>query len=56
MKVHVTKLAKWKTGMQMVALAILLAGARGGKASPRHGGHRSGVPVARRHSYALDRL
>src|SRR5690349_16817974 len=25
-KVHVTKLAKWKTAMQMVALAVLLAG------------------------------
>lgn len=33
-KIHVTKLAKWKTGMQMVALAILLAGPAAEKLMP----------------------
>jgi CDP-diacylglycerol--glycerol-3-phosphate 3-phosphatidyltransferase/cardiolipin synthase len=33
-KVHVTQLAKWKTTLQMVALAILLAGPAGDKLVP----------------------
>jgi CDP-diacylglycerol--glycerol-3-phosphate 3-phosphatidyltransferase/cardiolipin synthase len=33
-KVHVTQLAKWKTSMQMVALAILLAGPAADKIIP----------------------
>jgi CDP-diacylglycerol--glycerol-3-phosphate 3-phosphatidyltransferase/cardiolipin synthase len=33
-KVHVTQLAKWKTSMQMVALAALLAGPAGEKIVP----------------------
>jgi CDP-diacylglycerol--glycerol-3-phosphate 3-phosphatidyltransferase/cardiolipin synthase len=33
-KVHVTNLAKWKTGVQMVALAVLLAGSAGDKIVP----------------------
>jgi CDP-diacylglycerol--glycerol-3-phosphate 3-phosphatidyltransferase len=33
-KVHVTQLAKWKTGMQMVALAVLLAGPAADKIVP----------------------
>jgi CDP-diacylglycerol--glycerol-3-phosphate 3-phosphatidyltransferase/cardiolipin synthase len=33
-KVHVTELAKWKTTVQMVALAVLLAGPAADKLSP----------------------
>lgn len=33
-KVHVTQLAKWKTAMQMVALAVLLAGPAADKVVP----------------------
>ena len=33
-KVHVTQLAKWKTAMQMVALAVLLAGPAADKIVP----------------------
>lgn len=33
-KIHVTKLAKWKTTVQMVALGILLAGPAGNKVIP----------------------
>lgn len=33
-KVHVTQLAKWKTGLQMVALALLLAGPAADKVVP----------------------
>jgi CDP-diacylglycerol--glycerol-3-phosphate 3-phosphatidyltransferase/cardiolipin synthase len=33
-KVHVTQLAKWKTTLQMVALAVLLAGPAGNKLIP----------------------
>lgn len=33
-QVHVTQLAKWKTGVQMVALAVLLAGPAGDKVVP----------------------
>ncbi len=33
-KIHVTQLAKWKTVMQMVALAVLLAGPAGDKIVP----------------------
>jgi len=33
-KVHVTRLAKWKTAMQMVALGVLLAGPAGDKVVP----------------------
>lgn len=33
-KIHVTQLAKWKTTLQMVALAVLLAGPAGDKLIP----------------------
>lgn len=33
-KIHVTQLAKWKTSLQMVALAVLLAGPAGDKIVP----------------------
>ncbi len=33
-KIHVTQLAKWKTTLQMVALAVLLAGPAGDKLVP----------------------
>jgi len=33
-KVHVTRLAKWKTTLQMVALGVLIAGAAGDAVLP----------------------
>ncbi len=33
-KVHVTQLAKWKTSLQMIALAVLLAGPAGDRILP----------------------
>ena len=55
-KVHVTQLAKWKTAMQMVALAVLLAGPAADKIVP--GITASGLvfSVDRGAPYALDRL
>ena len=55
-QVHVTRLAKWKTAMQMVALAVLLAGPAAERILPGHDCHRTRVLVARGDPYALDRL
>ena len=55
-KVRVTQLAKWKTAVQMVALAILLIGPT---LAPYHVGDapaRHRLPVGRRAADAVDRL
>ena len=55
-KVHVTQLAKWKTTMQMIALAVLLAGPAAEKIIPGITAGWPRHPVDRGAAYALDRL
>jgi phosphatidylglycerophosphate synthase len=52
-KVHVTRLAKWKTTLQMIALGILVAGPAGDKSSGRDLDRSVAVDGA---ADALDRL